>query len=151
MNPRALRAHLELYKAIVFQKSSLSRVMRERIGVVVSAANRCRYCVSHHAEALLALHDEPAIIDALGRCEIPETIAPAEAAMLRWAKRGAEEPASCSEAEVRLLRSHGFDDRALLDAVLTVGYFAFVNRLVLMLGVNVEPDFQETCRNVEVE
>lgn len=151
LNPRALRAHLDLYKAIVFQKSALSRLMRERIGVVVSASNRCHYCVLHHAEALRALDDEPAIIDALGRCDVPETLAPAERAMLRWAKTGASEPASCSEVGVQDLRSHGFDDRAILDAVLTIGYFSFVNRLVLMLGVNVEPDFEQTCRKVEME
>lgn len=151
LNPRALRAHLDLYKAIVFQKSSLSRVMRERIGVVVSASNRCRYCVSHHAEALRALGDDPAVIEALGGGQIPEALAPPEAAMLRWAIMGASESASCSEDEVQNLRSHGLDDRAILDAVLTVGYFSFVNRLVLMLGVNVELDFEGTCRKVEME
>lgn len=41
LNPRAMRAHLEIYKAIVFARSPLSRKDRERIAVVVSAANAC--------------------------------------------------------------------------------------------------------------
>jgi hypothetical protein len=36
--------------------------------------------------------------------------------------------------------------RGVLDAALTVAYFSFVNRLVLLLGVHVEQDFQVTCR-----
>jgi alkylhydroperoxidase family enzyme len=39
----------------------------------------------------------------------------------------------------------GFDDRAILDAALTVAYFSFVNRLVLLLGVEVEKDYASTC------
>ena len=38
LNPRALATHLELYKAIAFQRSTLSRAQRERIAVAVSAA-----------------------------------------------------------------------------------------------------------------
>ncbi|MEW6364753.1 MAG: peroxidase-related enzyme [Acidobacteriota bacterium] len=151
LNPRAIRAHLDLYKAVVFQKSTLSRIMRERIGVIVSASNGCRYCVRHHAEALRALNDEATIIDALGEGEVPDELPPAEIAMLRWAKAGAVEPARSTEAEVRDLRAHGFDDRAILDAALTTGYFSFVNRLVLLLGVHVEPDLENTCRRVEME
>lgn len=44
------------------------------------------------------------------------------------------------------LRELGFDDRAILDATLTVGYFSFVNRLVLLLGVEIEAGFESTCK-----
>ena len=125
LNPRAMAAHLALYKAIVFQRSSLSRVERERIGVVVSAVNACAYCVAHHGQALRNLGEDPAIADALERGEVD----------------GAPVP----EAELATLRAHGYDDRALLDAALTVGYYNFVNRLVLLLGVELEPGFEATC------
>lgn len=36
-------------------------------------------------------------------------------------------------------------ERVLLDAALTVAYFSFVNRLVLRLGVELEPGFEVTC------
>jgi|TARA_B110000196_G_scaffold127455_1_gene110556 hypothetical protein len=35
---------------------------------------------------------------------------------------------------------HFQDDRAILDAALVVGYFNFVNRIVLSLGVYLEQD-----------
>ena len=43
LNPRAMRAHLTLYRAIMFDDSGLSRAEREAIGVFVSALNDCHY------------------------------------------------------------------------------------------------------------
>ena len=42
-NPRVLRAHLELYKAVMHARSPLSRIQREMVAVVVSALNECHY------------------------------------------------------------------------------------------------------------
>lgn len=146
LNPRALRAHLELYKAVVFARSSLSRIARERIAVVVSAANRCAYCVAHHGEALRQLRDDLAVVDALVKGDVPDHLPAADRALLRWVQQAAREPKDCTEAAVAELRAFGFDDRAVLDAALTVAYFSFVNRLVLLLGVDVESDYQKTCK-----
>jgi len=144
-NERALRAHLELYKAVVFQRSSLSRIDRERIAVTVSFANRCPYCIAHHARAARNLGDDPDIVAALERGELPETLPARDRALLAWARAGACEPATCREEDLRRLRELGLDDRALLDAALTVAYFSFVNRLVLLLGVELEGDYEKTC------
>jgi len=146
LNVRALRAHLDLYRAVVFQRSTLDRVARQRIAVVVSGANRCAYCVAHHAAALRQLGDDPAVVESLARTEIPGDLGEAEVTLLRWAVRAARDPASCGEAHVSALRGCGFDDRAILDATLTVAYFSFVNRIVLLLGVHLERDYERTCR-----
>ncbi len=147
LNPRAMRAHLDLYRAVMFQRSTISRITRERIGVIVSAANKCSYCVAHHGEALRQLGDDPAIVALLERGEIPGLVGPSEASLLRWADRAARDPSACGESHVAGLREAGIDDRGILDAVLTVAYFSFVNRLVLLLGVGLEGDFEKTCRN----
>ena len=42
-NPKAMAAHLDFYRAIMFGKSPLSRDQREMIAVVVSAINGCHY------------------------------------------------------------------------------------------------------------
>lgn len=145
LNPRALQAHLEIYKAIVFGRSTLSRVARERIAVVVSAANHCAYCVAHHGEALRQLGEDQATVESLAGGELPPKLAAAELALLRRAYRAALSPADCTEASIRELVSLGFDDRAILDAALTVAYFSFVNRLVLSLGVEVEQGYAKSC------
>lgn len=43
LNVRSLKGHYELYKAVMYGRSELTRVQREMIAVVVSAINRCRY------------------------------------------------------------------------------------------------------------
>lgn len=146
LNVAAMKAHLELYKAIVFQRSSLSRIDRERIAVVVSHANRCAYCVAHHAEALRALREAPDVVDALALGEVPTALPLASRHLLTWAKRGALDPASATESNVKALREVGYDDRAISDAALTVAYFSFANRIVLLLGVELEGHFAHTCR-----
>jgi uncharacterized peroxidase-related enzyme len=151
LNPRALRAHLELYRAVMFARSTLSRITRERIAVVVSAANRCAYCVAHHSEALRQLGDDPAVVESIARGESPVQLEPAELTLLSWARIAALRPHEGSDGDVQGLRSRGFDDKAILDAALTVAYFSFVNRLVLVLGVEVEMDYASTCKAVAEE
>ncbi len=129
LNPRAMAAHLDLYKAIVFQPGPLSRQWREAIAVAVSRANECAYCVAHHQAAL----------DGLEPSDVPPVL-------LDWAVRMTRQPGAASEADVTALRALGLTDRAILDAILTVGYFNYVNRLVLATGLTVEPDFEKTCR-----
>jgi alkylhydroperoxidase family enzyme len=43
LNPPSLKAHFELYKTVMRGRSPLSRIQREMIAVVVSAANQCHY------------------------------------------------------------------------------------------------------------
>jgi alkylhydroperoxidase family enzyme len=43
LNPAVLRASLELYRAIMFGPSPLTRVEREAIAVTVSRVNECFY------------------------------------------------------------------------------------------------------------
>ena len=43
LNPAAMRAHLQLYRTIIFGESPLTRAEREAIAVAVSAANECHY------------------------------------------------------------------------------------------------------------
>jgi alkylhydroperoxidase family enzyme len=43
LNRAALDAHLELYRAVMFGPSGLSRAEREAIAVAVSAVNECHY------------------------------------------------------------------------------------------------------------
>lgn len=43
LNPVSLKAHVLLYRTLMYGRSGLSRVQREMIAVVVSVMNRCRY------------------------------------------------------------------------------------------------------------
>lgn len=43
LNPLVLRAHYDLYRAVMFGPSPLTRAQREMIAVVVSRLNQCDY------------------------------------------------------------------------------------------------------------
>jgi hypothetical protein len=43
VHSRTMRQHYEFYKELMYRKGPLGRIQREMIGVVVSAANQCRY------------------------------------------------------------------------------------------------------------
>lgn len=43
VHPRTMRLHYDLYVELMRGPSPLSRVQREMLAVVVSAANHCRY------------------------------------------------------------------------------------------------------------
>ncbi len=52
LHPEALKAHIDLYMAIMFSRDGLSRAERDLIAAAVSVAKGCRYCTEHHLEAL---------------------------------------------------------------------------------------------------
>lgn len=130
LNPPVIAAHMELYKAIMFRPSPVSRAWREAIAVAVSQANQCAYCVAHHQAALDGLGGAP---------DVP-------AALLDWARRLARAPELSNADDVATLRGLELDDRAILDLILTVAYFSFANRLVMATGLAIEADYQQTCR-----
>ena len=43
LHPETLRAHVDLYRTVMYGRSMITRPEREMIGVVVSAINRCAY------------------------------------------------------------------------------------------------------------
>jgi alkylhydroperoxidase family enzyme len=43
LNEETMRAHVALYRTIMYGPSGLSRVEREAVAVAVSAANECHY------------------------------------------------------------------------------------------------------------
>jgi alkylhydroperoxidase family enzyme len=43
LHPETLRAHIDLYRTIMYGRSAITRPEREMIGVTVSAINQCHY------------------------------------------------------------------------------------------------------------
>jgi len=126
LNPEAMDRHLSLYMTLMFGRSPLSRAERELVATGVSRYNGCGYCDKHHEEAL-------------SRYSVEITSERREA-MLGFAEKLTGRPWMVSKEDVDGLRAVGFNDREILDLVLVVSYFNFVNRLVLGLGVELEDE-----------
>ena len=59
-------------------------------------------------------------------------------AMLDYAAKLTREPWDMVEADVQALRNAGFTDVGILDINQGTGYYAYVNRLAIGLGVELE-------------
>tara|TARA_R110000782_G_scaffold20391_20_gene55060 strand:+ start:1259 stop:1819 length:561 start_codon:yes stop_codon:yes gene_type:complete len=140
LNPDAMSNHLDLYMTLMFGESGLSRAERESIAVVVSASNECAYCVNHHAEALRRYIKDTETINLLMTADGLETLEPRLSNIVRYAEKLTSAPGAMTESDLGELRSEGLNDNDILDLTLIVGYFNFVNRIALGLGVTFNED-----------
>lgn len=68
----------------------------------------------------------------------------AEREMLDFAVKLTRTPSQMGPADLERLRSHGWDDGAILEIVHIVGYFNYINRVADALGVDPEPEWGES-------
>lgn len=141
LNPKSIMNHMDLYMSIMFGKSPLRRYQREMIAVVVSAANNCEYCQTHHGAALNHFWKNEDKVQQLWHDHRSVELSEVEALLCNYAHELTVSPDTITEEEhIAPLKVAGLEDRAILDAALVIAYFNFVNRLVLGLGVQLEQD-----------
>ena len=144
LNPDSLEAHVALYIQCMKRPGPLSHAEREVIGLVVSRINACRYCVAHHTAGLARRLPEERrhLAEALAAADhtAVDGLTAREAALAEYAARVTRDPAATSDADVDALRAAGLTDREILDATQIAGYFNYVNRMILALGVPPERD-----------
>ena len=140
--PRTLRAHLEIYKASLHSKpNGLSYRERELVGVLVSMLNGCDYCVQHHRAGLARHLGDAGLAERLTEAAAgkvtAELLSERERALCAYAARLTLSPAQMQPADLETLRAAGLDDAAILDLNQVVAYFAYANRTVNGLGVQI--------------
>jgi uncharacterized peroxidase-related enzyme len=132
--PQLIEAHLALGGKIL-EDGALSKVIKEQIGVVVSGINSSSYCIAIHLELLRQMGmDKP-----LGRKLATEySQAPVEEkvqALFRFADKLTRRQADIDKPDVEAVQKAGWSDAAIVETVLTVAYFNFINRVSLGLGL----------------
>jgi uncharacterized peroxidase-related enzyme len=136
LHPETITAHMDLYMSTMFSRSPLSRAQREMMAVVVSAANDCEYCQLHHREALNHYWKDRSRIEQLRSNYNNVDLNDVDKRLCKLAQELTLNPSSVNEDKyITPLKNTGLSDRAILDAVLVISYFNFVNRMVLGLGV----------------
>ena len=139
LHPGDLSAHLDLYETIHVGESPLSRRERELVATVVSRANECAYCVTHHADAFGRHAKEPGLQALVATdYQMAKQLSPRERALCEHAMKLTMDPGSMDQADLAELRKHGLDDRAILDLTLVVAYFNFANRVASGLGLTAD-------------
>ena len=136
--PDRLRRFMDSYNEIMLGDSGLSKLEREMIAVVVSSCNRCYYCLVAHGQAVRQLADDPEWGEMMVMNYRIAPLSDRHRAMLNFAWKLTEEPASFDEADRETLRSAGFSDEDYFDICETVGFFNYTNRMAH--GVEMMPN-----------
>jgi uncharacterized peroxidase-related enzyme len=140
LEPKAMRAHLDLYMTSVFGKGGLSRREAEILAVSVSAANGDPYCTTHHKEALTRYAKDAGFVDAVAKEPAKAHLTQREKALVDYAMALTRHPEKGVKGQVEALKKAGLKDEEVLQAALVVGYFNYATRIAIGLGVDLEPE-----------
>ena len=124
-----LSAFVAMYNDLMLAPSGLSKLEREMIAVVVSAHNRCYYCLVAHGAGVRALSNDPVLGELLVMNYRAARLSRRERAMLDFAVKLAAEPWLVEEPDREALRRAGFGDRDIWDIAAVASFFAMSNRM----------------------
>ncbi len=126
-----LRAFIGMYNDLMLGHSSLNQLEREMIAVVVSAENRCYYCLTAHGQAVRAMSDDPSLGEILVMNYRVAKVTAKQRIMLDFAHKLTVTPAETGEKDRAALRKVGFSDRDIWDIASITGFFNFTNRVAI--------------------
>lgn len=135
-----------LYNELMLGESGLSKLEREMVAVVVSAANRCFYCLVAHGAAVRELSGDPELGEML---VMNWRVAPLDArtrAMLAFAWKLTVEPAAMGEPDRAALRAAGLADRDIWDLANVVGFFNMSNRVAAAIELMPNREYHRQAR-----
>ena len=113
----------------------LTRRQHELIATVVSQTNCTRYCSVSHREFLRRATGDSVLAETVQQDYHAADLTPAEQAMCEHAERLTRDATQIRQADIEKLRSHSFDDRAILQITLIAAWFNYINRVADGLGV----------------
>jgi uncharacterized peroxidase-related enzyme len=132
--PQLLAEHMSL-GARILSDGALPAVVKEQMGVVVSGLNTSSYCIAVHLEFLRRMGIEKPLGRKLAINYPAAPVSENVQALFRFADKLTRRPGDIEKADADALRAAGWDDAAIVEAVLTVAYFNFINRVSLGLGL----------------
>jgi uncharacterized peroxidase-related enzyme len=139
MRPDLIDAEAQLVNAILVKDGALTRQQKEYIFLVCSAANLSTYCLSAHCEMVRMLGiqgpepEQIAIDHTAAKIPIPLK------ALLNFAAKLNGQPTKIAKRDVDVLRTYGYNDQQIMEAVLMVGLAKFAN--FVSFGLGTAPDF----------
>ena len=128
-NDAKLSAFATLYNDLMLAPSGLSKLEREMIAVVVSAENRCFYCLTAHGAAVRQLSGDPVLGELLVMNWRAADLSPRHQAMLGFAVKMTRASAEVVESDRQALRAAGFSDADIWDLAAVASFYNMSNRM----------------------
>ena len=137
--PNRWRAFVQMYHALMDDEDcGLTKLEREMIAVVVSAVNRCYYCLVAHGAAVRRLSGDPELGEMLVMDYRVAPLTARQRAMLDYAWKLTETPARIDAADRDALRAQGFGEQDIFDISEIAGFYNMTNRVAH--GVHMMPN-----------
>ncbi len=141
-----LRAFIGMYNDLMLGDSTLSKLEREMIAVVVSSANRCYYCQVAHGQAVREMSGDPALGELLVMNYRAAKLSRKHRAMLDFAHRLTVVPDEVGEADRAALRKAGFEDRDIFDIASVASFFNMTNRMATAIDMMPNEEYHAASR-----
>lgn len=133
------------YQAL-FLRGELSRSAKDAIATYVSALNQCSFCTSAQGTFMQLHGASPEQVQA-ARAGDPSAFRGDDevATFLPLAEKITRNAHKVIDDDIESLRSVGWSDEKILEAIYVVGFFNFVNRLADTLGIG-DAEFEDDMR-----
>lgn len=137
--PDLINAEVALTSNLLLTEGALARRQKEYIFLVCSAANLSTYCVTAHCEMVRMLKLEGPEPEQIAIDHVHAKIPIADKALLNFCAKLNSQPSKVGASDIDALRTYGFTEQQILEAVLLVGWAKFANTVAFGLGT--VPDF----------
>jgi uncharacterized peroxidase-related enzyme len=141
-----LEAFAAFYNDLMLAPSGLSKLEREMIAVVVSAENRCFYCLAAHGAAVRQLSGKPELGDMLVMNYRAAELSPRERAMLDFAVLLTTASSMVEEEDRQALRDAGFSDRDIWDIAAVASFYNMSNRMASATDMRPNAEYHAQAR-----
>jgi uncharacterized peroxidase-related enzyme len=132
--PERFSAWFGHYKQLHEPTEGLDEADRELIAVVVSAWNRCPYCIVSHGHALRAALGDQVTADLVATNWRHAGLDERRQALCAYAEKLTARPHECGEADLEALEALGLTKHEVWDVIEIAAMYNFTNRLALATG-----------------
>lgn len=137
-----VEAEVGLIDTILIKEVGLTRAQKEYIFLVCSAADLSTYCLTAHCEMVRMLHIEGPEPEQIAVDHLQADIPVADKALLNFALKLNREPKKIERRDIDALRTYGFSDPQIVEAIVMVGLSKFST--TISFGLGTVPDFDST-------
>jgi uncharacterized peroxidase-related enzyme len=142
MRSDLIAAEADLVGAILLKEGALTRQQKEYVFLVCSGANLSTYCVTAHCEIVRMLRIDGPEPEQVALDHTATTLPLPFKALLSFALKLNNHPAKVNRNDIDALRTYGFSEEQILEAVVVVGTAKFANFVAFGLGT--APDFDSS-------
>ncbi len=144
--PERLSAWFAHYHQLHEPSEHLGEADREMIAVVVSAYNRCTYCIVAHGHALRAALEDEITADYIATNWRHAGLDERRYAICEFAEKLSATPHLMTEGDLQRLESLGLSKDEVWDVAEIASMYNFTNRMALALGQQPNEEYHHLDR-----